>query len=51
MEHPTPERYRARAEQLRREAQTVDSPEQKRALLFIASNYEKLAQAIEGDEK
>ena len=51
MEHPTPEKYRARAEQLRREAQTVDDPEQNRVLLFIADNYEKLAQAIEGDRK
>ena len=45
---PTPQKYRARAEQLRREAQSVENPEHKRVLLFIASNYEQLARAIEG---
>ena len=47
MEDHTPEKYRARAEQLRREAQTVEDPEHRRVLLFIADNYEQLAQSIE----
>jgi hypothetical protein len=48
MENPTPEKYLARAEQIRHEAQTVEDAEHKRVLLFIAGNYERLAQSIEG---
>ena len=39
--------YRARAEQLRAEAETMTNPETREALLRIASNYEQLAKRVE----
>ena len=47
METHTPERYRARAQQLRDEAESAEDPEHKTALLFIADNYDQLARDIE----
>ncbi len=40
-------KYRARAEEMRAEAQHVKDPEAMKAMLSIADNYEKLASAIE----
>ena len=38
--------YRARAEQLRAEAENAKNPETKDALLKIAANYEQLSKSI-----
>jgi len=42
------QKYREHAEALRLEAQGSEDQERRRALLFIADNYEKLANSIEG---
>ena len=43
------QKYREHAEALRLEAQAIDDQELRRVLLFIADNYEELANSIEGD--
>ena len=41
------QKYRLRVESLRLEAQTIEERERQRVLLFIADNYEELANSIE----
>ena len=43
--------YRARAEKLRTEAETIKDERTRKALLNIAANYEQLANSVEKPSK